>query len=247
VTPGSGDTRTLRIMPPDGNTDPVVLELSYGSALGWPVSGNPSGWTCDAGDRSCVALDRRQPAPLTLSFTPPQGGSAADRTYTATARIDQLYDTATETLPSVFDAETLLRIQKSMAGIRHYAVDFYVTPPRGATSASVRIEYGADLAWYWRDRSEWACRQVGTRTISCTVPNPASAGPLRAVVHVTGLGLGADAHLTATASAKGVSDTDGYGDVRGDFHVFGNGLLGRLTDPRLRLPRRGSTRPRTRR
>jgi hypothetical protein len=149
-----------------------------------------------------------------------------------TARAGQLYDTEAETLPSVYDAESLLRIEKRYTGLWNYKVDVFVAPPRRTGFVSVRIEYGAALQWFWRDHSRWSCRPAGYHTVECGTSDIASAGPLRAIVHVFVIGTDTDAHLTATARAVAgswsVSDTDGYADIRGDWR--GHGLLGRVPE-----------------
>ncbi|MGH3465230.1 MAG: sigma-70 family RNA polymerase sigma factor [Kribbellaceae bacterium] len=240
VSKGSGTARTLRIVPPEENTDPVVVEIEYGAALSWPVTGSPAGWTCSAAARTCTARDRQDPASLPLRFVPPEGGSDAERTYTVTVRVGRVYDLWTETLKSVFDPEKLLRVQTTAYGHHLYKVDFTVTPPaRYDGTVTLTIEFGADLFWTYRDASGWSCRSdPHGRTVRCITKNTGAAGPLRGHLHLINHDLRYDARLSATATAGSVADTDSYADIRGRA-ASGSGssqepvrepVKGRLTD-----------------
>jgi hypothetical protein len=216
VSKGSGTTRTLGITPPEDNTDPVVVEIGYGAALSWPVDGDPRGWTCDAKARTCTARDEQNPAPLPLRFVPPEGGSDVERTYTITVRVGDVYDIEAETLKSVFDPETLLKVRKDDYGHHLFKLDFTVTPPaRYDGTVTLLITYGEDLFWTYRDATGWACRwNPKANTVRCITKNTLAAGPLRGYLHLIGDHPKADASLTATATAGIVSDTDSYPDLR---------------------------------
>lgn len=80
----------ITIKVPAQNTKPVVIGIRYGSALQWPLSGNPAGWTCVKATMQCTADDPSAPAPMPISFDDPAGGTEAQRTFTVSAKTGRL-------------------------------------------------------------------------------------------------------------------------------------------------------------
>ncbi|TCN35002.1 RNA polymerase sigma factor (sigma-70 family) [Kribbella orskensis] len=200
----------LTIKVPANNTKPVTMGIRYGNALGWPVSGDPAGWTCvraaDGKSGRCTAENPSTPATMPLSFTDPTGGSVADRTFTVSAKAGRLYDddSETQTAPPRTD-ENLLKI-----GVRKTDQDVYyrtltVAPGTDRTAVTLKIQYGAALAWPVKGTpAGWKCTPSAK---TCAALNPARPAPLYAEFAVPD-GSSAARTYSVSATAGLVSDTD---------------------------------------
>jgi RNA polymerase sigma factor (sigma-70 family) len=205
-----GEQRLLTIAVPANNTKPVVIGIKYGAALNWTLGADPSGWTCtlSAGEGGhCTAKNPRSPEMMPITFATPTGGSAADRTFTISARNGRLYDDDSETLkvPSSMD-ENLLKIGFGKADPDIHYRTFSVAPAAGRTAVTLKIQYGASLDWpIGSTPSGWKCNRSAQK---CTAANPAKPAPLYAHFVVPERGSPAARTYTVTATAGPVHDTD---------------------------------------
>ncbi len=197
----------ITITTPAGKQNPVVIGLKYGSALKWPLSGNPSGWTCTPSTGTCTATNSAAPAPLSVSFDSPTGGTVAQRIFTVSARTGRFYDDDSETLttPPRTD-ENLLKIVAGKADPDvHYRI-LTVAPGTDRSSVTLKITYGASLEWpIAASPAGWRC---SARSQTCTAVNPAEPAPLPAAFDVPSDGSSAARTFTVAATAGLVSDTD---------------------------------------
>jgi hypothetical protein len=197
----------ITIKPPAGNPNPVVVGLKFGSALDWPLTGNPSGWTCNKAASTCTATNSAAPAPMPVTFDPPTGGSAVDRTFTVSARTGRLYDDDSETLtvPPRTD-ENLLKILDGKADPDVHHRILTVAPGTDRTSVTLKISYGSALEWpIAASPSGWKCSAT---TKTCTALTPTRPAPLPADFAVPSGGSAAARTFTVAATAGLVSDTD---------------------------------------
>jgi hypothetical protein len=197
----------ITIKAPAGNENPVVIGLKYGKALKWPLSGNPSGWICTPATGRCTANNPAAPAPIPVTFDAPTGGSAADRTFTVSAKTGRLYDDDSETLtaPPRTD-ENLLEIVEGMADPDVHHRILTVAPGTDRPDVTLRITYGASLEWpIAANPAGWKC---SAKTQTCTALNPAEPAPLPAAFDVPSDGSPAARTFTVAAKAGLVSDTD---------------------------------------
>ncbi|MFG1817499.1 sigma-70 family RNA polymerase sigma factor [Kribbella sp. NPDC049174] len=197
----------ITIRTPAGSQDPVVVGIKYGSALKWPLSGNPSGWTCTPASGTCTATNSAAPAPLPVSFDSPTGGTAAQRTFTVSAKTGRYYDDDSETLtaPPRTD-ENLLKIVagKPDPDVHHRILT--VAPGTDRSSVTLKITYGSSLEWpIAASPAGWKCT---VKSQTCTALNPARPAPLPADFDVPTDGSSAARTFTVAATAGLVSDTD---------------------------------------
>jgi len=195
--------RTITVDPRAGNTSPVTVKIQYGGSLAWPVSSSPAGWSCDRATRTCTAANRAQPAPLYATFAVPKGGSAADRTFSVTARAGAVYD---------IDFEVLAKMDESLLSILTPRLDspllgyerFLKVKAKGRVT--LEIWYGSNLTWRTRRQSGWTCSvsSEAGRAI-CTTGNYKS--PLKTAFDAR-RGSGASNTLTVQAIAGGRVDVD---------------------------------------
>jgi hypothetical protein len=144
---------------------------------------------------------------MPISFATQTGGSAADRTYTDSARNGRLYDDDSETLqvPPSMD-ENLLKISVRKADPDVHYRTFKVAPASGRTAVTLKIQYGASLAWpIGSTPSGWRCNRSAQ---TCTAANPAKPAPLYADFVVPKGGSAAARTYSVTATAGLVHDTD---------------------------------------
>jgi RNA polymerase sigma factor (sigma-70 family) len=197
----------ITIKTPAGNANPVVIGLKYGAALHWPLSGSPTGWTCNATADTCTATDPAAPAPLPVTFTGPTGGSTSDRTFTVSAKSGRLYDDDSATINAVPSTdENLLKILDGKADPDvHYRV-LTVAPGTDRTGVTLKLTYGSSLEWpIAPNPAGWKC-SVTTKT--CTALTPAKPAPLPADFAVPEDGTASARTFTVAATAGLVSDTD---------------------------------------
>ena len=197
----------ITIKAPAKNADPVVVGLKYGAALQWPISGNPRGWTCDKAAGTCTANSSTTPEPLPVTFATPTGGSAADRTFTVSAKTGRLYDddSATLTAPPRTD-ENLLKIVDGKGDPDVHHRTLIVAPGTDRSSVTLKISYGTSLEWpITGNPAGWKC---SAKTKTCTALTPALPAPLPAAFDVPEDGSAAARTFTVAATAGLVSDTD---------------------------------------
>ncbi|TCC46456.1 sigma-70 family RNA polymerase sigma factor [Kribbella capetownensis] len=197
----------ITITAPAQNANPIVVGLKYGSALQWPLSGDPRGWTCDQAAGTCTADNSSAPQPLPVSFATPTGGSAADRTFTVSAKTGRLYDddSATLTAPPRTD-ENLLKIVAGKADPDVHHRILTVAPGTDRTSVTLKLSYGSSLEWpITGNPAGWKC-SASTKT--CTSLTPAKPAPLPANFDVPDDSSAAARTFTVAATAGLVSDTD---------------------------------------
>jgi len=197
----------ITVKPPAGNQNPVVIGIKYGAALEWPVSGNPKGWTCDQAAGKCTATNPAAPEPMPVTFTTPTGGSAADRTFTVSARTGLRYDDDAETLTvQPRTDENLLKIIAGKADPDVHHRILTVAPGTDRSSVTLKITYGAALSWpIAANPAGWKCTE---KTQTCTALSPAKPAPLPADFVVPEGGSAAARTYTVAATAGLVSDTD---------------------------------------
>jgi RNA polymerase sigma factor (sigma-70 family) len=140
---------------PKPDTGRLTVEIRYGALLDWPIAGNPPGWTCTANRAGrtglCTAANPKDPAPLTVEFDIPNGGSSRDRTFTATARTyvgdattAQFFDDDADKLQPAGHSSDLLDVPKGSGTVRTLSINplddntFWVT---------VQIAYARALHW----------------------------------------------------------------------------------------------------
>ncbi|TWD74927.1 RNA polymerase sigma factor (sigma-70 family) [Kribbella amoyensis] len=205
-----GEEWLITLKVPANNTKPVTIGLTYGAALRWPLAGNPPGWTCEKGadGRSgrCTATNPAKPQQLPFTFATPTGGSAADRTFTVSAKSGRLYDSdsATLTAPERTD-ENLLKITTRPDPDRHLRT-LTVAPGTDRSSVTLQLSYGGSLDWPIAAKpAGWKCTE-STRT--CTADDPAEPAPLPADFAVPEGGSAAERSYQVTAKAGVVTDTD---------------------------------------
>jgi hypothetical protein len=197
----------LTIKAPAGNANPVTIGLKYGAALEWPLSGNPTGWTCNRTAGTCTANNPAAPEPIPVTFDAPTGGSTADRTFTVSAKTGRLYDDDDATVavaPST--DENLLKILDGKADPDVHHRILTVAPGTDRTSVTLKITYGSSLEWpIAANPAGWRC---SAKTQTCTALNPAKPAPLPADFDVPADGSASDRTFTVAAKAGLVSDTD---------------------------------------
>jgi len=202
----------ITIKVPANNTKPVVVGLKYGASLRWPLSGNPSGWTCgraaDGKSGTCTATNPRAPQTLPVEFASPTGGgTAADRTFTVSAKSGRLYDDDSATLaaPPTTD-ENLLKISIRKPDPDIHLRTLTVAPGTGRAKVTLQISYGASLGWpIASNPSGWKCNKSAK---TCTATNPAKPAPLYADFAVPEGGSTTARQYSVTARADLVSDVD---------------------------------------
>ncbi|MFC0626824.1 sigma-70 family RNA polymerase sigma factor [Kribbella deserti] len=235
AAPPATEQRILSISVPKGNTKPVVVNIRYGKALGWPVSKNPAGWACVQSTGTCTARKPSAPHRLPISFATPAGGSVADRTFTVSAKTGRLYDDDSQTLvaPEVVD-ESLLKITTLNPDPNPDAYNraLLVDVPAGASGPVVlQLEYGDSLEWPLPSNTPgWTCRRsVGT----CTAANPRKPAPLYAEFEVPTGGGSGQRTFTVKARAGSYRDDDAetLAPVREDDGLLAIVKPGLFNDP----------------
>ncbi|WP_433160881.1 sigma-70 family RNA polymerase sigma factor [Kribbella sp. CA-247076] len=206
-TQAAGVRFVITIKVPAANAKPVIVGIKYGKGLRWPLSGNPTGWTCAPAAGTCTATNPATPASLPVTFDAPTGGSATERTFTVSAKSGRLYDDDSETLiaPPRTD-ENLLRIVagKVDPDVHHRVLT--VAPGTGRSSVTLKIGYGSSLEWpIAANPVGWRC---SAKTRTCTALTPARPAPLPAAFDVPVDGSTAARTFTVAATAGLVSDTD---------------------------------------
>ncbi|GAA1585773.1 hypothetical protein GCM10009789_44190 [Kribbella sancticallisti] len=207
----------ITIKVPANNTKPVTIGIKYGSSLRWPLSGNPAGWTCakaaDGKSGTCTATNRRSPSTMPVTFTSPTAGTAADRTFTVSAKTGRLYDDDSQTLatpPTPPPAEpkldeNLLKLTTRKTDPDRYFRTITVAPGTGRTSVTVKLAYGASLSWpIAANPAGWKCSQSSK---TCTALTPARPAPLYAEFDIPEGGAPARTY-TVLATAGLLYDTD---------------------------------------
>ncbi|TCO45654.1 RNA polymerase sigma factor (sigma-70 family) [Kribbella antiqua] len=197
----------ITIKVPAANPDPVVIGMKYGAGLDWPLSGNPKGWICDKAAGKCTATNPAKPEPMPVTFSTPDGGSTADRTFTVSAKTGRLYDDDSETLtaPPRPD-ENLLKLVAGKADPDVHHRILTVAPGTDRPSVTLKITYGAALDWpIAANPAGWKCTE---KTQTCTANAPANPAPLPADFVVPDGGSAAARTYTVAATAGLVSDTD---------------------------------------
>jgi RNA polymerase sigma factor (sigma-70 family) len=206
----AGEQWLISIKVPANNTKPVVIGVKYGAALHWPLSGNPAGWTCtraaDGRSGTCTATNPRAPQAMPVTFASPTGGSAADRTFTVSAKSGRLYDddSATIEAPPRMD-ESLLKIS-----VRKPDPDLHLrtltVAPGDRSSVTLKITYGASLEWpIAANPPGWKCSRANQ---TCTATNPARPAPLSADFAVPDGGSASARTYQVVATAGLLNDTD---------------------------------------
>jgi hypothetical protein len=197
----------ITIKPPAGNANPVTITFKYGAQLEWPINGNPAGWTCTPTTHTCTAADAATPAPISVTFDAPAGGSVADRTFTVDAKTGRLYDYASKTLDATPSTdENLLKILDGRADPDVHHRILTVAPFTGRKSVTLKIAYGAALEWpIAANPAGWTC---SPKTATCTATTPDKPAPLPADFEVPDKSSDAARTFTVTAKADLVSDTD---------------------------------------
>ncbi|WP_328992090.1 sigma-70 family RNA polymerase sigma factor [Kribbella sp. NBC_01245] len=235
AAPPATEQRLLSISVPKGNTKPVVIKVMYGKALRWPVGKNPAGWACVESTGTCTARKPSKPHDLPISFATPSGGSAADRTFTVTARTGRLYDDDSQTLvaPEVFD-ENLLKVTTRSPDPNPDAYNraLHVAVPTGASGPVVlQISVGGSLDWPIPSSTPgWSCkRSAGT----CTAANSRNPAPLYAEFDVPEGGGTAQRTFTVKARVGSYYDNDAetLAPVREDDALLSIVKPGLLNDP----------------
>jgi hypothetical protein len=198
---------TITITTPAGNTNPVMIGLKYGTELQWPMNGNPPGWTCNAAAGTCTATNPAAPAPMAVTFAAPTGGSAADRTFTVSAKTGRLYDDDSATVQAKPSTdENLLKILDGKADpdVHHRIIT--VAPRTNRTSVTLKLSYGSQLEWpIAANPAGWKC---SSKTRTCTAANPDRPASLPANFGVPDDSSSAARTFTVVAKADLVSDTD---------------------------------------
>ncbi|MFI5712177.1 sigma-70 family RNA polymerase sigma factor [Kribbella sp. NPDC051620] len=200
----------ITIKVPEANAKPVVIKIKHGSALLWPVSGNPAGWSCVKATGTCTATNPAAPATLPISFADPKGGTAAQRTFTVSAKAGRLYDDDSETLaapppaPKPHLDENLLKLVAGKTDPEEYFRTIVIAP--GARpSVTVKIQYGSSLSWpIAGNPAGWKCTP-SART--CTATNPSHPAPLPGSFAVPD-GSSAARTYSVSATAGLLFDTD---------------------------------------
>jgi RNA polymerase sigma factor (sigma-70 family) len=225
----------LSIKTPAGNREPVVIGIKYGSGLSWPLSGNPTGWTCDQAAHRCTATNPTAPEPMSVTFDKPVGGSTADRTFTVSANTGRYYDDDAEQVgiaPPQLN-ENLLKITAGKPDLYFHHRVFTVAPGSDRTSVTLKITYGASLAWpIAANPAGWNC---SARTQTCTADSPARPAPLYADFAVPKDGPTAARTYTVNVTAGPVYDKDSepLAGLRQDPSLLTITAPGLLTDPNL--------------
>ncbi|WP_433007706.1 sigma-70 family RNA polymerase sigma factor [Kribbella sp. CA-294648] len=208
-------TWLITIKVPARNTKPVLIGIDYGSALQWPMSGSPRGWTCTRasdGSGMCTAANPAAPTTLPITFTEPTGGTAAQRTFTVSAKSGRLYDDDSATLeapappppPKPRLDETLLKLSTTKADPDAHFRTITVAPGT-RPSVTVKLQYGSALSWPIAPNPVgWKCT-VSSRT--CTATNPAKPAPLYGKFDVPEGGAASRTYSVA-ATAGLLYDTD---------------------------------------
>ncbi|GAA1617301.1 MULTISPECIES: sigma-70 family RNA polymerase sigma factor [Kribbella] len=204
---GSGVQFVITIKPPAKNPNPVVIRLTYGAELEWPLSTNPPGWTCVKSTGTCTAANSASPQPMAVTFDAPTGGSAADRTFTVSAKTGRLYDSDAATVqPKASTDENLLKIHDGKADPDVHHRILTVAPRANRTKVTLKITYGDALAWpIAANPAGWKCSQT---TKTCTAADPDKPAPLAADFDVPDKSSAAARTFTVAAQADLVSDTD---------------------------------------
>ncbi|WP_328327385.1 sigma-70 family RNA polymerase sigma factor [Kribbella sp. NBC_00382] len=200
-----GYLRTIVIAP--GTRPSVTVKIQYGSALSWPIIGNPAGWKCTPSARTCTATNPSRPAPLYGSFAVPDGGSAA-RTYSVSATAGLLFDTDSETLAGPQADESLLQI--ITPDPRHdpnpLVYNRFLTINGTTGRVTLEISWGRNLALLPRFDRGWTCsRTTDVRRATCTTANYKK--PLN-TEWAAWPGSGAANTVTVTATTPARHDTD---------------------------------------
>ncbi|MGZ0151933.1 sigma-70 family RNA polymerase sigma factor [Kribbella sp. WER1] len=203
----SGVRFVITIKPPAKNANPVVIQLTYGAELEWPLTTNPPGWTCVKATGSCTAADAANPQPMAVTFDAPTGGSAADRTFTVSAKTGRLYDSDAATLqPTASTDENLLKILDGRTDPDVHHRILTVAPRANRTKVTLKITYGDALEWpIAANPAGWKCSQTAS---TCTAADPDKPAPLPADFDVPDKSPAAARTFTVTAQADLVSDTD---------------------------------------
>jgi hypothetical protein len=203
----SGIRFVITIKTPAANANPVVIGLKYGTELEWPLNGNPPGWVCNQAAGTCTASDPAAPAPLPVTFDAPTGGSAADRTFTVSAKTGRLYDDDS----AIVDAkpstdENLLKILAGRTDPDVHHRILTVAPRTNRKSVTLKLTYGAALEWpIAASPAGWKCTRS---TKTCTATNPDKPAPLAADFDVPDKSSDVARTFSVTATADLVSDTD---------------------------------------
>ena len=203
----SGIRFVITIKTPAANANPVVIGLKYGTELEWPLNGNPPGWVCNQAAGTCTASDPAAPAPLPVTFDAPTGGSAADRTFTVSAKTGRLYDDDS----AIVDAkpstdENLLKILDGRTDPDVHHRILTVAPRTNRKSVTLKLTYGAALEWpIAASPAGWKCTRS---TKTCTATNPDKPAPLAADFDVPDKSSDVARTFSVTATADLVSDTD---------------------------------------
>lgn len=207
----AGSQWLVTIKVPAKNVKPVTIGVNYGKALEWPISGQPAGWICtkaaDGKSGACKATNPSAPQTLPISFANPTGGSAADRTFTISAKTGRLYDDDSETLvaPPRTD-ENLLKISTGKADPDTHFRILTVAPGTDRDKVTLKISYGASLSWpFSANPAGWKCSQAAK---TCTALDPAKPARLPAAFTVPEDSSATARTYTVSATAGLVSDTD---------------------------------------
>jgi hypothetical protein len=223
----------LSIKAPAQNQEPVVIRIKYGAGLRWPMSGDPTGWSCDQAARRCTANNSAAPEPLSVTFDKPASGSTADRTFTVSAKTGRYYDDDDEqvgTAPPQLDKNLLKITDGALDPNVHHRV-FTVAPGSDRTSVTLKISYGASLAWpIAANPAGWNCT---ARTQTCTATTPARPAPLHADFAVPRDGSDAARRYTASVTAGPLYDSDSETLARQDESLLTITAPGLLNDPKL--------------
>lgn len=200
------ERRRLTVSPVKG-TGRVTVEITYGARLGWPVAGDPPGWTCkpDRAEHSgvCTAASASAPAPLTIEFDTPNGGAARDRTFTATARTftgdsttARYYDDDSDKLQPAGRDEDLLSVADDKLTI--------APPDDNESPVTVDFAYGDSLSWPITDVPDgWSCDREKK---ICTAKDLKQPAPLPFAFTAPETGSEADRTYTVTARAGALYD-----------------------------------------
>jgi hypothetical protein len=169
---------------------------------------------------------------MSVTFATPTGGSAADRTFTVSAKTGRYYDDDAETVtaPPRLD-ENLLKIAagKPDPDVHHRILT--VAPGTDRTSVTLKITYGTSLAWpIAANPSGWKCT---VKTQTCTALTPAKPAPLPADFAVPEDGSAAERTYTVSATAGLLYDSDSetLAGIRQDESLLTIITPGLLDDP----------------